>query len=160
MSAYWFRNSIVPVLAHIIWISSLWDLQITLTDIIVHMISKRWDFGPLLFERIHVDSGEQCGVFEATGVIYLFRSTYNSHITKLFLSLLLLLFVLDIIFCCMSDRLVQSGASPTANQAVAGSSPESVKLFRWDLVMKKIYDHSHPTADSRAVVSYWRTHGT
>ena len=35
-------------------------------------------------------------------------------------------------------RLAQSGASLTANQGVAGSSPGPATFFRWDLVMKNI----------------------
>ena len=34
-------------------------------------------------------------------------------------------------------RLVQSGASLTANQEVTGLSPGPATFFRWDLVLKK-----------------------
>ena len=63
--------------------------------------------------------------------------------------------------CLSPVRLEQSGASLTANQeGVAGSSPVPATSFHWDLVMKKFYDHSHPSANSRrAVVSYWRNNG-
>ena len=38
----------------------------------------------------------------------------------------------------MPGHLAQPGASLTANQGVAGSSPGPATFFRWDLVMKKI----------------------
>ena len=57
-------------------------------------------------------------------------------------------------------RLAQSGASLTANQEVAGSSPDPATFFCWNLVMKKFL---RPFSTFRwlkkAVVSYWRKNG-
>ena len=56
------------------------------------------------------------------------------------------------------DEIVaQSGASLTANQGVAGSSPGPATYFRGDLSWNNFYGHSPPSADSRRVdASFWR----
>ena len=56
----------------------------------------------------------------------------------------------------MPGRLAQPGASLTANQGVAGSSPGPATYFRGDLSLNNFYGHSAPSADSRgADVSFW-----
>ena len=98
-------------------------------------------------------------------------SIFNNHwLTKQvkslaqFLDLIQSISVIHFLLCFSikykPGHLAQSGARLTVNQGLTGSSPSPATFFCWDLVMKKFYDHPHPSADSRrAVVSYWQKYG-
>ena len=86
----------------------------------------------LYIQKMQVQNNSQCRPWPEHDLVYPVYTGINVVGLKItctgFFSILLR----------RAGRLVQSGASLTANQGVAGSSPCQATFFHWDWVMKKI----------------------